>query len=468
MNCTYCNKILSTIYSLKRHQETSKFCILKNGNNNSTRLFTCEFCNKTFTAIHNLQYHISICKKSPGYVSIQEKHKLQKEKKQLEKQKIEEEKEKQITILIQQTLTLEETVQKQKKRMEFDLQQQRRIIEDDMELKLDDLSFQMKQNIEEHNYEVKRLYEEKIIKQEEKVKQLEDEVKRLKDAQLIPYPTSVHNSSNNKTISTTNNDSFNNNNFHISITNYLTEERVTKAFESYDVSTLLGSQKELANFTVDHFLLGKGTPIYLCTDSSRKKFSFRDEQGKIVEDKNCTTLITNIMKYGIDKINDICNSSLENVPKGATKDILTKKYESIKTVKQNGSEYQSQLGKRLPSTVDEKSRMDDIHDKEIELPTVDIEESEEEEIEQLSEEEQYARDALQCYLLNTHIGSIPLYKLNRYRTLYKEKGISENPPIIETESKNNPEVIEQFQRFIRKDIKDRTIYNKNEIVYVQY
>lgn len=451
-------------FNLKRHQLTSKFCIiLQNGEIKST-LFECDFCNKKVTAIHTLNYHKSICKKAPGY------------KTKKEKQKIEEDKEKQLTILIQQTLTLEETVQKQKKRMEFDLQQQRRIIEDDMEVKLDDLSFQMKQNIEEHNYEVKRLYEEKIIQQEEKVKQLEDEVKRLKDAQLIPYSTSVHNSSNNKTISTnsnntistTNNDSFNNNNFHISITNYLTEERVTKAFKSYDVSTLLGSQKELANFTVDHFLLGKGTPIYLCTDSSRKKFSFRDEQGKIVEDKNCTTLITNIMKYGIDKINDICNSSLENVPKGTTKDILTKKYESIKTVKQNGSEYQSQLGKRLPSTVDEKSRMDDIHDTEFELPTVDIEESEEEEIEQLSEEEQYARDALQCYLLNTHIGSIPLYKLNYYRTLYKEKGISENPPIIETESKNNPEVIEQFQRFIRTDIKDRTTYNKNEIVYVQY
>ena len=38
----------------------------------------------------------------------------------------------------------------------------------------------------------------------------------------------------------------------------------------------------------------------------------------------------------------------------------------------------------------------------------------------------------------------------------------------ETESKNNPEVIEQFQRFIRTDIKNRTTYNKNEIVYVQY
>jgi len=61
MECQYCNKILSTIYSLKTNQKTVKSCLQKQGKINQIN-FACEFCLKNFTSKDNLNTHYKICK----------------------------------------------------------------------------------------------------------------------------------------------------------------------------------------------------------------------------------------------------------------------------------------------------------------------------------------------------------------------------------------------------------------------
>lgn len=472
MQCTFCSKTFTNNVKLKRHQTTAKFCIVLQNGQIESKLFQCSFCSKKLTSLHSLNYHKNICKKAKEEKKIQEEQ------------------------------MIHQTVQKHQKRVDWELMERKRDVEDieckidgvssqllqkqeDIDYRLQDFALQIKKQQEEYDHQLrikeekqKEFEKEQLIRIEQmeedqftRIKQLEEELKRLKENQLVVRPTSTSNSiqshSNNTNTTTTISDSMNNNTFHISITNYLTEERVTKAFESYDVKTLMGSQKELANFTIDNFLLGKNTPTYICTDRSRKKFFFSDESGKMVEDVNCDILVSYVIKYGFAKISQICIETLENIPKGITSDMITKKYESIRDVKKNGTEYKSQLGKRLPSTVDEKSKMDDTHVI-TELPPIPSIEEEVEVIEQLTEEEKSYREKFFAYLYCYHIGKIPLYKLNEYRTKYRETGDETIPNIVLRESQTYPDVIKQFGQFIRSSNDDRTIYNPDDITYIEF
>ena len=78
--CNFCNKEFSSSYSLKTHQKTAKFCLIKRNeekntlelssketsnesvNENTNHLYTCEFCNKICTTRYNLKSHSFSCK----------------------------------------------------------------------------------------------------------------------------------------------------------------------------------------------------------------------------------------------------------------------------------------------------------------------------------------------------------------------------------------------------------------------
>jgi hypothetical protein len=74
--CQYCNKSYATLYILKNHQKTAKFCIelqnkeIKEKNNTTSNcisevevdLFKCEYCNKEFTTKYNYNFHLTNCK----------------------------------------------------------------------------------------------------------------------------------------------------------------------------------------------------------------------------------------------------------------------------------------------------------------------------------------------------------------------------------------------------------------------
>ena len=394
MDCKYCSKTFRDKAKLNRHQTTSKSCIVLQNGEVKLKLFECEFCKKQLTSKHNFIYHNNVCK-IKKYSEV-----LQHE-------------------------TIQATLSKQKKRIEWELERHKKDMEEDVELKIQELSSTIRQ---QHEYESRQ--------QAEQVRELQEELKRLKQ-------NSVSATNHLENVSQTQYTNSFNKTYNISITNYLTEERVTKAFESYTIDTLLGSQKELANFTIDHFLVGENTPVYLCTDRSRKKFFFTDTKGKLMEDANCTTLVNYIMKHGFSKIRDVCMEALENTPVGITEEIIHKKYDSLCAIGKDGGEYQSQLGKRLPSSITDKKRLDELQD---DPSSVSIPSLPNPEVTTVTDEQEKVIVDHEVYMMYKTIGGIPLYRLNKYRLNYRITGDTTVPSIIE---QCTPEVDAQYQKFIQ-------------------
>ena len=61
MECEYCKQILKTQYSLKQHQKTAKYCLIKQ-NKNIPEDHVCNFCGNFFTLKSTLLSHLKICK----------------------------------------------------------------------------------------------------------------------------------------------------------------------------------------------------------------------------------------------------------------------------------------------------------------------------------------------------------------------------------------------------------------------
>lgn len=81
-NCSYCQKSFSTIYALKNHQKTAKYCLKLRGDIVINKKFKCEYCTKIFTSKQRIRAHHNIC---INYIIYQETKNL--------KQIIEEQKE---------------------------------------------------------------------------------------------------------------------------------------------------------------------------------------------------------------------------------------------------------------------------------------------------------------------------------------------------------------------------------------
>ena len=69
MECQYCNQILKTQGALKKHQNTAKYCLMKQ-NKNAPVEHTCCACGKTFTRKSSLEDHLKICKANIPSVNV--------------------------------------------------------------------------------------------------------------------------------------------------------------------------------------------------------------------------------------------------------------------------------------------------------------------------------------------------------------------------------------------------------------
>lgn len=61
MECVHCGSILKTESSLKQHQKTAKYCLVKQ-NKPINHEYTCCFCNTSFTLKSSLHKHVRTCK----------------------------------------------------------------------------------------------------------------------------------------------------------------------------------------------------------------------------------------------------------------------------------------------------------------------------------------------------------------------------------------------------------------------
>jgi hypothetical protein len=70
MQCEYCEKVFSSQYSLKKHQNTAKYCLVKQNKVPPTE-YICTFCGTGFTLKSTLHSHIKICKANTPIVQDQ-------------------------------------------------------------------------------------------------------------------------------------------------------------------------------------------------------------------------------------------------------------------------------------------------------------------------------------------------------------------------------------------------------------
>ena len=61
MECKYCKSILQSVYSLKQHQKTAKYCLSKQ-NKDLLHEHLCSACGRGFTRKSSLDDHLKICK----------------------------------------------------------------------------------------------------------------------------------------------------------------------------------------------------------------------------------------------------------------------------------------------------------------------------------------------------------------------------------------------------------------------
>ena len=70
MECEYCGTILKTEVTLKHHQKTAKYCLIKQ-NKTSKFEHTCRFCEASFAFKSLLYKHLKICKSNILLIQLQ-------------------------------------------------------------------------------------------------------------------------------------------------------------------------------------------------------------------------------------------------------------------------------------------------------------------------------------------------------------------------------------------------------------
>jgi hypothetical protein len=65
MECIYCKKIYSNVYTLSTHQKTARYCLIKQNEKKgitTNEFYHCEFCSKELTTKNRLETHKKVCK----------------------------------------------------------------------------------------------------------------------------------------------------------------------------------------------------------------------------------------------------------------------------------------------------------------------------------------------------------------------------------------------------------------------
>jgi hypothetical protein len=252
MECQFCGKTLSSIYSLKTHQKTAKSCLQIQGKINETN-FNCDFCLKNFTTKDNLYKHYKICKQKEE--NEDENLKLEIEKYRKEINEIKEEHIKEINKI------------KENHKKEIN---------------------KIKEEYKKENDKIK----ENLFRLEGKLSILENNKECLYDIAKQPKITNTNtNTNNNKILSITSHLDFNN------------TEHVKKLIEEkYDTKYLFQGQKGVAQFAVDYILKDDtGQLKYVCTDPSRQIFKYKDSEGFIKKDVEAKKLTGFLVNSGIQE-----------------------------------------------------------------------------------------------------------------------------------------------------------------------
>jgi hypothetical protein len=248
--CNFCKQSVKSKYNLKSHIEKNKKC-LKSRGIQFTSKFICEGCDLTFTNNANLITHKDICK---FYIILKIKE--------------------------------ETTVEINNVKMEYENMIKK--IKDEYETKHSLETIELKNTIKIH--QLKIIDNEKIIKdiQSQNDKLLENLQKLASQAIDRPTTTTTTNVTNN-------------------IKNNFSDKYFLETIKAEDVKmkcqnylteqVFLEGQRGIAQLCTEHVIKTKDKKsLMLCTDVSRKKFKYIDEQGNLKEDYEARIFVQKVSK----------------------------------------------------------------------------------------------------------------------------------------------------------------------------
>jgi hypothetical protein len=362
--CTNCNKNLTTKRNLENH---IRICKNKKVNKN---LFTCTNCTRILSTKHSLIRHESICKKNKKTVietnnKIEESITIKKELIAIENVPLIENKNQDNNnnnTKVDQTI--EQLIDKKvRKELEYKLREITYTYEDnletvrsDMRSTIEDLHTDLKYQQKIHKEEIEKLRLELLEQEKQLRKEIDDkENQRIKEVELLKKE--INEISKQKTLV-----NYTNNVNHVeiekqeinitnNITNHITifqlsPKRIGDLVSiNFEPEHLIKGQVEYAN--IIHSILDSENVLYGVTDRSRNRFYYGNEKEQYVEDPNCMTLHS-IFLPSLREMKKLFRDCI-NSPSCKNKEELHKGFIDILSVLENGTTFQSQLSKILPS-----------------------------------------------------------------------------------------------------------------------
>jgi hypothetical protein len=276
------------------------------------------------------------------------------------------------------------------------------------------------------------------------VESLKKEIKELmKNKSLVTYTNNVnHIEIEKQEINITNN-----------ITNHITifqlsPKRIGDLVSfNFEPEHLLKGQVEYAN--IIHSILDSEMVLYGVTDRSRNRFFYGNEKEQYIEDPNCMTLHS-IFLPSLREIKNLFRDCI-NSPSFLHKQELHKGFLDILSVLENGTTFQSQLSKILPSIKgkDKVSSQEDDTTKEKKQFCKKIYSGMKTEIEDKDPQRPFPEEEKPVPLF---IGGVSLGKLHSYYKKYQDHGIYAIPSILKECIETNPSVEKEFEMYVKQGL----------------
>ena len=253
VECEFCHNKFKNKHILKNHQLKTKYC-LELQNESYSQKEKCQYCTKEFIHKHRKDYHEQTCDKKADYTITEQKENYENKLKDL------------------------------RENYENKLKEQKELFQLEIKKKDEQILKELKDNNE-------RLLKENKENTTYTTELLNNLVNKQTDL-LAQKTTSINNN-----IKTTNNTITQKNNYinSMGVLN-LTEEKIADALSGFSyIEFKNGDRKSLAEYLTRTLLTDENNKVmYPCVDISRRKFVYKNEEGKIIDDKNAQHLIKQI------------------------------------------------------------------------------------------------------------------------------------------------------------------------------
>jgi len=297
MICEYCKREFNNLSYFNSHKKTAKYC-LKTQNKlgiNEQKLFTCIICSNTFSNKINLINHLE----KKCILSFINANKLLEEKEGIIKEKEDIIKEKEDII------TEKEGIIKEKDTI-------------------------IEKLINDNNK-----YTEEIIELKSICKVLNSDHECIQE--IAKQPKNITTNNNNKVLNV--------------ITPFNINDKaqiIDIVKNNYNINYIFSGQKGCARFVYENIIKdSEGNLKYICSDSSRFIYKYKDEYGNIQKDIDARRLTNLLIEGGLK--NKACNMASEwwtdeNGEVNTHKfEMLIEKAEAIRTMEQDNTEFKKEL-----------------------------------------------------------------------------------------------------------------------------